>query len=268
MDTNQKNELEKKNRKKLVEAFQAEIANNNRIVQFLEAFPYMLEIFAPDGTAVFINYKFCEAYNLARPEEFIGDYNIFEDTYVLNHLNIRSVIERIFKGEAVVINNFRTPFEEWRKDYSYTLKKDVINEFQVHEITSFPILDEQGKIAYIIVTSQVTGKYKGKKEIIEAQEYINKNWLQKFNLCEVAARVNLSSYYFSRLFKQNTGKSPYEYYKNVKINKLKQELKNENISVAKAFGECGLTYKGKYEKYFKDIVGMTPSEYKKTHGKR
>jgi len=266
MTGNQNNESEKFNNEKVVEVFQEEFGCNGKIFQLLDSFPYMVAIFSTDGTAVFVNRKFCENYNLANPNEFVKHYNILKDTYILDTLEMRDFVLRVFNGETLTAKNFKTPFEREKVNghYGYTVKKEVIREFKTNNITGFTIFDEEKQDTYVVITSQITNTYEGKKEIIEAQEYINKNWQQKFSLSDVANAVGFSMCYLSRLFKENTGKTPYEYYKNIKIDKLKEELKNQNTTVAKAFAECGLVYKGKYEKYFKEMVGMTPSQYKRT----
>jgi len=46
---------------------------------------------------------------------------------------------------------------------------------------------------------------------------------------------------------------------------LKELLQNPNISISTAFEECGLNYNGKYKQFFKEIVGMSPSEYREQY---
>jgi AraC-like DNA-binding protein len=56
--------------------------------------------------------------------------------------------------------------------------------------------------------------------------------------------------------------TPYAYYQEMKLEKLKEKLCNKNISVSQAFAECGLDYSGYFSKLFKEKVGMTPSQYR------
>ena len=94
---------------------------------------------------------------------------------------------------------------------------------------------------------------------------MNTNWKQKFDIAKIATKANLSADRFARVFKQHTKKTPYEYYKSIKIRRLKEVLQNPNISISKAFEECGLAYNGKYKQFFKEAVGMSPSEYREEY---
>ena len=58
----------------------------------------------------------------------------------------------------------------------------------------------------------------------------------------------IGKYHYTRLFKQHTGMTPYNYYQNVKISKLKEELCNTNLSITQVFEECGVDYNGSMAK--------------------
>ena len=49
---------------------------------------------------------------------------------------------------------------------------------------------------------------------------------------------------------------------NYAIKKIKKKLCESNLTVAKAFAECGVDYNGGFVKLFKHKTGMTPSEYR------
>ncbi len=57
--------------------------------------------------------------------------------------------------------------------------------------------------------------------------------------------------------------TPFRYYQELKINGLKEALQNRNLSVANAFASCGFAYPGNFARFFKEQVGMTPSQYRK-----
>ena len=100
-------------------------------------------------------------------------------------------------------------------------------------------------------------------EILKAKEFMNNNWTEKFNIDMISQASHLSKFYFQRVFKETTGATPFEYYKHLKVEKLKEALRDSNLSIAEAFSSCGANYHGSYYKYFKETVGMTPSEYRK-----
>lgn len=74
----------------------------------------------------------------------------------------------------------------------------------------------------------------------------------------------MSRYHFARMFKRHTDMTHYSYYLDIKIRKLKEALHNANLSITEAFASCGTAYSGNFAKIFKDKVGMTPSQYRKS----
>lgn len=105
--------------------------------------------------------------------------------------------------------------------------------------------------------------YRGKNEIERAREYIETNWFNKFDLNEAAKTACLSKAHFSKLFKKHTGVTPLEYYTNYKISKLKEKLRDPNLSITQAFAACNMDYNGYAARLFREKTGLTPSEYRK-----
>ncbi|MFT9078495.1 MAG: helix-turn-helix transcriptional regulator [Ethanoligenens sp.] len=93
------------------------------------------------------------------------------------------------------------------------------------------------------------------------KEYIEAHWKEEFNIDRLADAIHISRYHYTRLFKQHTGMTPYNYYQEIKIQKLKEKLCDGNLSVAQAFAACGADFSGSFAKIFKEKVGMPPSQY-------
>jgi len=248
---------------KVVKAFQSAFVNNDLIFQFLDMFPYPITIYKPDGTIVFANRKFCEVYNFGDISEILGEFNILRDSYVLDKLGMREFVEHIFQGKASNKGDFTTPINKSQHYVKhYTRIKEAVEKISVRNLTGFPLYDKNQEVMYIVITSHAISEYEGKGEVIKAQEYMNANWKQKFDIVKIAATANLSPDRFARVFKQHAQKTPYEYYKHIKIRKLKEKLQNPNLNISAAFVECGLDYNGKYKRFFKESVGMSPSEFR------
>jgi len=244
-------------------AFQSAFIDKDLIFQFLDMFPYPITIYKPDGTIVFANRKFCEVYNFGDPSEILGKFNILCDSYVLDKLGMREFVEHVFQGKASDKVGFATPINKSQHYVKhYTRIKEVVEKISIRNLTGFPLLDRHQNVIYIVITSHPISEYEGKDEVIKAQEYMNANWKQKFDIAKIAATANLSADRFARVFKQHAKKTPYEYYKHIKIRKLKEKLQNPNLSISAAFEECGLNYNGKYKRFFKESVGMSPSEFR------
>ena len=60
------------------------------------------------------------------------------------------------------------------------------------------------------------------------------------------------------------GTSPIKFVQNIRINKAKQLLIDENVSINKIAFECGYNDAFYFSRIFKKVTGVTPSEYRKT----
>jgi AraC family transcriptional regulator len=100
--------------------------------------------------------------------------------------------------------------------------------------------------------------------VARAREYLENNWREEFNIDSIAKAACLSPSHLVRLFKKHTGMTPYSYYQEIKVSRLKEALRDKNVSISQAFLSCGFEYPGNFARFFKEQVGMTPSQYRKS----
>lgn len=106
------------------------------------------------------------------------------------------------------------------------------------------------------------GQNKDHKCIAKAIEYITDNYLDKFSLLDLASETHYSPYHFLRLFKQHTGKTPFEFLLDVKIEKAKTLLKHSNRPISEICYQCGFSSNSYFCQVFKKKTGVSPSQYK------
>ncbi|SFD00024.1 helix-turn-helix domain-containing protein [Butyrivibrio sp. YAB3001] len=95
-----------------------------------------------------------------------------------------------------------------------------------------------------------------------AKDYIDNNFEKDISLDNVSRVVNVSPYYFSKIFKEENGLNFIEYLTNVRIEKAKKLLENPNLSIKEICASCGYTDPNYFSRSFKKNVGVTPTEYK------
>ena len=95
--------------------------------------------------------------------------------------------------------------------------------------------------------------------------YISENIRLPLKLKEIAARVSLSPYYFTRLFKKEVGYTPHRYILMARINSAKFYLKSSELPVKEVARNCGFASESGFCVAFKRIVGMTPKGYRNQH---
>ena len=100
------------------------------------------------------------------------------------------------------------------------------------------------------------------KAINQAIDYILQHIEEKLTLNEVAAHCYFSPYYFSRLFKKETGFSPHSYVITTRISNAKFLLHSSDLSVKSICFATGFTSESSFCTTFKKETGMTPSEYR------
>lgn len=98
--------------------------------------------------------------------------------------------------------------------------------------------------------------------IIRAKEFIEKHKSDPISLSEVARALNVSTFYFCKLFKKATGINFTEYLSRIRIEKAKNLLLNPNLRVSEIAYEVGFQSLTHFNRVFLRIVGRSPTAYR------
>lgn len=253
--------VEEERQNDITRPFQSLGGNEEMLSGIIEFFPYPIQVYSPEGTMVLTNEAALRLMHIPSKDQLIGKFNVLQDPVIDKWgEEVREQILRSFQGETVQFRDLKMPIREILDRFEVgKLCLDTI--FQ--NITCFPIFDDKDKLAYVVHVFVTSKLYNGKKEMVKAKEYIEKHWLEEFDLDKVAGSVNLSRFHFSRLFKRHTSMTPFSYHQEIKIMKLKEKLGDKNLSISEAFAACGVDYNGNYARVFREKVGMTPSQFRK-----
>ncbi len=145
-----------------------------------------------------------------------------------------------------------------RKDYL----NEIINMSAMDDIKSWFI----DKMKYA-ASNMTTGSEDHTHYLIkQAIEYIESNVENDISLNEISERLNISSYYFSKLFKEETNEGFVEYLTKRRVEKAKEMLKDPSKTIKEVGSECGYSDPNYFSRIFKKATGMTPTEYKERAG--
>lgn len=98
--------------------------------------------------------------------------------------------------------------------------------------------------------------------ITRARSYIHEHQAEELSLGQVAKAVNMSSFYFCKMFKKVTGVNFTDYVARVRIEKSKNLLLNPNLRVSEIAFEVGFQSLTHFNRVFKKILGQSPTDYR------
>lgn len=99
--------------------------------------------------------------------------------------------------------------------------------------------------------------------------YVEEHYAQAITLEDVASEIGFSTFYFTRFFKRNVGKTFLQFLNEYRIDKAKWILINEDIKTTEMIERIGMGSTKTYFRIFKDITGLTPKAFKvKYHQKK
>ena len=102
----------------------------------------------------------------------------------------------------------------------------------------------------------------GNKRIAIIHEYLMNNYREEIDLKRLAALVNLAEGSLCRFFKMNMGMTVFEYLNQIKIEFACKLLMDNDLSVMEVCLDSGFNNLSHFNKQFRKITGLPPSEYR------
>lgn len=98
----------------------------------------------------------------------------------------------------------------------------------------------------------------------EALDYIAAHLADQLTVTAVAQHVHLSPSAFSRVFRETTGRSPYQFVKDSRLTRARELLIDGRLGVAEVSRSVGYTSVSHFIKEFRGRFGSTPGDYAET----
>lgn len=225
----------------------------------LDLFPIPLEVVAPDGVIVFVNKAFLEFYGISDSASILANINYLQRP-LIHRMGMTDYMHRVFSGEILSIHNVRVPYGKIESQ----LRSKKPNPGAIYlDIISFPFLHADGSVACVVTAFMTKRTITSNADITKAKEYMDSHWLDDFDLEKIAEHTGFARHHLTRLFRSFMGMTPYSYYQERKVEKIKEALGDFSLSISQAFTACGASYSGGFAKAFKVKTGMTPSQYRR-----
>lgn len=139
-----------------------------------------------------------------------------------------------------------------------TLLQDLVGEQHSHSRQNY-LLEE---LLHLFIQALKPSKEKVDLIMREALVYINRHYDQNLNRSQLAALMGFNTSYFSRLFQQQIGRSFSKHLMRVRIDKAKMYLLSTDATLNEIARKVGYTDGLYLSRKFKQIVGVSPSEYR------
>jgi AraC family transcriptional regulator len=95
-------------------------------------------------------------------------------------------------------------------------------------------------------------------------DFIQSNLHQHISLTGLAELAGLSRYHFCRAFKKSLGVSPVRHVRALRIAAARNLLRQDGITIAEVAAAVGFRGENQFGRVFLGIVGMTPSEFRRS----
>ncbi len=189
----------------------------------------------------------------SRAEEFF-DWMYRKDPGDLDSMRLKS-LELVLRAE-------HDAFAFGSVNYAYSYRKDYLT--QVNALSGASGIRDWflEKMTYIAGTIRDRSEEQSESIVAKAQKYIQENYQRDISLDEVSREVNVSPYYFSRLFKEEVGENFIEYLTTLRISKAKEYLLDPSLPVREAGSLAGYADPNYFSRIFKKQTGMTPREFR------
>ena len=192
--------------------------------------------------------------------------DLFRDKY-----NSENILYYIFNSDLLtadiqpLIKKYFTTFSSLNA-FAQKLYLKAINLFGVDFDITMSASKSYGTlfddISDIIDTVTEYNKQKNKSVMSKIESYVAKNYMNNISMSEAAEYVHLSSTYFSRFFKNNTGVTFMHYLNKYRIKKSLEILHTtQNVKLSNVGFSVGYDSVSAFYRNFKIFTGVSPSEY-------
>lgn len=99
-------------------------------------------------------------------------------------------------------------------------------------------------------------------QIETAKKFIISNYDKNISINDIANNAHISVSYFSKIFKEATGFSPYDYLLTVRLDKAKEMLQQTDASVESIAYKTGFNSASNFIYFFKKETGISPLRFR------
>lgn len=100
--------------------------------------------------------------------------------------------------------------------------------------------------------------------MLRARDAMDRAYDQPLDIVTLARSINVSPAHFIRTFRATFGETPHRYLQRRRVERATFLLRDTELSVTDVCMAVGFTSLGTFSRTFRDIIGRSPSEYRRT----
>jgi AraC-like DNA-binding protein len=101
-----------------------------------------------------------------------------------------------------------------------------------------------------------------------ARDLIDRHFAEPLDLDAMARAAGFSRYHFARGFKEAYGETPGQYLTRRRVERAQELLRFANLTVTEICHLVGFSSLGSFSARFSELVGASPTEYRRVHAER
>lgn len=98
-----------------------------------------------------------------------------------------------------------------------------------------------------------------------ARDLADRNYAEPLDLSALASAAGVSKYHFLRCFATEYGETPMQYLGRRRVERAQDLLRATNLTVTEVCFLVGYSSLGSFSSRFRELVGVSPSAYQRTH---
>lgn len=216
-----------------------------------------------------------------RPERMQGSLTTLNAAMEEDLAKLAGLLRQAASDKTSLVQFYLEPLSEWAsrvrpepavlKKWMISLQKvwigdrdRILQTEAVQKLQSSRTLAEFVSVLIREVESRAgSDPKKYRKEVAQAVRLITKHIAEPITLTWAAEQVGLSSFYLSRLFREEVGESFNEYVTRQRIDKAIVLLQTTNLKVYEVAEQIGIPSYRYFSVLFRNRTGVSPTEYKK-----
>ncbi len=226
-----------------------------------DSYDSFLILYVLNGSCSFINEEGAEV--TARENEtviidcykphFYCTHDSLESVWVhVAGCNIREMCESIISEQGSIVRI---------KDYG-RIKSSFLSLFDAIR-TDGKMSEAEASVEIYKLILSLAEKRDATDGIKSVRDYIESHISDNITVKELADTVHMSVTHFSRVFKERSGFSPYEYVVNMRLNKAKELLLKSDMTITTIAYETGFNSEANFVYCFTKNVGISPGKFRK-----